>query len=193
MRHPAGLRLVSDDYGRGLRLGALRVRAAPAHRPPFAVQAEVCEEDTFLVLSASPELEEPEADLGTLARALERWQAPTPGNVVVRPGQPLRLLAVVHDLDREPSWCEAWIEAATRTALGEADRRGLAAVAVPLLGCRHGQLDPLRYPVLLARACAGLELRHVGALWLVCPEGSERRLCAVLREASGAASAAVGW
>jgi len=177
----AKLRLVSDEYGRGARLGTLRVVVASADKPPFPVAAQVCEEDTFLVLSAATTVREPSGDLATIAAELHTWKPRRPGSIAVYPGDPPRLLAVVHDLDRDPSWCDEWVLLATRAALDEADRRGLESLSMPLLGTRHGGLEPLRFASLLTDAAHDFTPTRLRAIWLISPPGIEYALAAVLR------------
>jgi len=183
----AKLHLASDEYGRGARLGDLRVVVAAAHNPPFPVAAAVCEEDTFLVLSAATAVRDPGQDLATITAELRTWKPRQPGAVALRPGNPPRLLAVVHDFDQDPSWCEEWVLKATRGALEEADRRDLKSISMPLLGSCHGGLEPLRFATLLTDATREFTPRHLRAIWLISPPGIEYALAAVLRHGAGTA------
>ncbi len=149
------------------RIGAVAIVVAPAYAAPFEVEAVVCEEDTFLVLSAAAEVCEPEAAReGVLAEAYGA-EAITPGKVVVRTGEPLRLLAVVHDLGRSPSWREEWVAAALLAALRESEARRLRSLSLPLLGRVHGQLEVERFFTLLHDALAHAQTDHLERLWLV--------------------------
>jgi len=168
----------------------LRVVVAPAGNPPFPIAAEVCEEDTFLVLSAATTVHEPGEDLATIATAMRTWKPRRPGGVAVCPGDPPRLLAIVHDLDRDPSWCDDWVLQATRAALDEAERRGLGSLSMPLLGTCHGGLDPLRFASLLTDAVRDFTPRRLHALWLISPPGIEYALAAVLRRGAHAGTRA---
>lgn len=141
--------------------------AAPASGPaPFAVEAVVHEEDRWLVLSAPPivpELSEHPIRLHTAVAEAE----PRPlGRVVVRAGSPLGLLAVVHDLDREPTVTLADVRDALADVVAVCKARGLARVALPLLGLRHGR-GLVREDVLRAIAEALSGAQHVSAVWLV--------------------------
>ncbi len=78
--------------------------------PLFATDAVALEEDTYLVLSTDREVRDPcEPLMKIMTRVLETRRE-TPGSVPVRGGRPLRLLAVLLDLNRKPFWKEEWME-----------------------------------------------------------------------------------
>jgi hypothetical protein len=147
--------------------GAVAIVVAPACAAPFEVEAVVCEEDTFLVLSAAAEVCEPEATRERVLAEAYDAEAIAPGSVVVRTGEPLRLLAIVHDLARSPSWREEWVAAALLAALRESEARRLHSLSLPLLGRVHGQLEVERFFTLLHEALARAQAQHLERLWLV--------------------------
>lgn len=123
-------------------LAGVRIVIADADDPPFRVDATVHEEDTWLALSAPADVI---ATPGHPVRVMTNaWDAAPrePGSVIVRTGSPTRLLAVVHDLDAEPSWRLEWVAEALEGVFDEAERRDLVALRLPLLGSRHGALPP---------------------------------------------------
>lgn len=128
--------------------------------------ALVREEDIQLVLTPPAELRVPRESLDELARAAAGTAGHAPGTVVVRPGRPLRLLAIVHDVDRDPSWREEWIVAATEAVFRETHWRGLTSIAMPLLGTVHGRLAPGRGAELLAAVLEQPDIPRPRALWL---------------------------
>ena len=161
------LRLIRGGSRRKIRRGALRLVAAPA--PPFAVEAVVEEEDTYLVLSAPPEVrDEPEHPIRLMTELLEA-RGEEPGSVVVRPGPPLRLLAVVHDLSAEPTWREEWVASALNNVFRVARRRRLRSLALPFLARRHGKLEPERFVALLRGALERGVPENLQRLWLIVP------------------------
>ncbi len=163
------LRLIRG--GRRGRGAGPRIVAAPRNRAPFPVDAVVEEEDTWLVLSAPAEVPaRPEHPL-RLMTALWEAEPLEPGTVVVRPGTPLRMLAVVHDLERQPTWEEAWVAAALEEVLRLVDQRSLHAVAMPPLGARHGDLDLERFTQLLHQALERRPAAALERLWLMLPDG----------------------
>ena len=140
----------------------------------------VAEEDSYLVLSADPEVREPE---GARLRAFhEAYSAEPaePGTVVVQGGSALRLLAVVHDLSQDPSWREEWIAAALQAVLREADSRRVRILAMPPLGRVHGSLPSERFVSLLRSALHMGAPRHLERIWVVAPEEDAGELRSLL-------------
>ena len=128
-----------------------RIVVAPYHSPPFPVQGLVLEEDTWFALSSSPEFDEPaEHPIRVLTDAWEAEPAEL-GSVHIRGGYPFRILAVVHDLSREPSWKIDWIELALRRSLEVARDQGFEAVGVEPLGGVHGRFPVAEFDPLLQR------------------------------------------
>jgi hypothetical protein len=147
----------------------LRIVAAPVDAQPFPVDAVADEEDTFLVLSAEAVLHAPaDHPIRVLHDAFAAEPAEL-GSVVVREDTPLRLLAVVHDLDQDPTWRVEWVAAALAAVLRETENRGLRSLALPLIGTRHGRLDPERCVDLLRDALDATPPSVLQRLWLVVP------------------------
>ena len=172
-------------------VAGLFIVAAPQDDPPFDVEAVAYEEDTWLALSTETRVVR---SPGHPVRVMTRvWEArpETPGNVLVRAGTPLRLLAVVHDLDAEPTWREEWIETALAAILAEVVHRRLVSMAMPLLGARHGTLEPARFMRLLGRALVKGVPRDAALrqIWLVRNNEPAAELLAALEEATGQQSA----
>lgn len=170
---PRRLSLVSDEYGRAGQFGRLHVIAAPERTPPFEVDAVAVEEDTHLLLSTETEIREPTESLAVLTEAVRNMPANTPGNVLVRKAKPLQLLAIVHDIEREPTWREDWIASALHGVFEEAEWRRLRSVALPLLGTRHGAISPALVAQWAGKCLQDGHTRHLRRLWIVCPPGHE--------------------
>lgn len=165
---------------RGLSVCGVRIVVAPPDAPPFLVEAEVLEEDTFLVLSASPAVIEPPGHPLRVLHAAHEAEPVPPGSVVVRTGHPLRLLAVVHDLARDPTWRPEWVETALVTALREARDRGVRALATPVLGAGHGRMPAEAFASMLRRALARQGPSNLRRIWLR-TRGETDRLIGALR------------
>ena len=175
------LSLISDEFGRAGRLGPVHVVVAPEDAPPFPVDAIAVEEDTHLLLSSDGIVEEPDEDFDELIAAAGEPPANTPGSVLVRKGDPLRFLAIVHDIDCEPTWREEWIASAINGVIEEAEWRRLESVAVPLIGTRHGNVETRRVALWLGRCLSRTAFRFLKRVWVIAPAGSEADLMWALR------------
>jgi hypothetical protein len=97
-----------------------------------------------------------------------------PGTVVVRGGHPLRLLAIVHDLAKAPSWREEWVASALDAVFAEVAARRLGSLGLPPLGCVHGRLPPAVFGALLRDALARSRPPTLRELWLIGDPSLER-------------------
>ncbi|MCE5243802.1 MAG: hypothetical protein ABFD98_09930 [Syntrophobacteraceae bacterium] len=174
------LKLVRGGGTRVVRLGGVTIVPAPAAMPPFPVDAEVVEEDTYFVLGAEPTVAEVDEHVVRLMTEAIEVQPAEPGSVSVRRGMPLKLLAVVHDLDRMPSWREEWVERALREVFWEVERRGLGAIALPMIGTLHGALRPDRFAELLRGIMCPFSFSSLRRLWLVAHEDAAAEAMRVL-------------
>lgn len=139
--------------------------AGPADgTPPLAVDAVVLEEDRWLVLSAPPEVPPSSEHPLRLFTALVEAEPAALGAVVVRPGRPTRLLAVVHDLDREPSCTLDDVRTALEAVVRVCAERGLHRLALPVLGTAHARLERDAVLGVMAGVLAGAP--YIQALWL---------------------------
>jgi hypothetical protein len=169
-----------DGAAGAARPWGVEVVAAPEAAPPFAPEGVVAEEDAFLVLSAEPDVREPSAPRVRVFHEAYSSEPAEPGSVVVRDGAPVRLLAVVHDLSKEPSWREEWVASALEATLGEAEARGLRTLAMPLLGRVHGGLALDAFVSLLRETLERCAPPHLERLWLITPESDLEELQALL-------------
>jgi hypothetical protein len=170
------LRVIQGGRRFEMSLGPLLVVAAPEDAPPFVVDAVAAEEDTFLVLSAEPVVREPHIHPVRLWTQAIEIRPQKPGSVLVRGKRPLRLLAIVHDLNQDPSWREEWIASALDGIFREAESRKLPSIALPLLGTKHGSLEKQRFVVLLQDALERASCSHPKRLWLVIPDGTSCKI-----------------
>lgn len=165
-RH-TGFRRIEGGLHRTETMNGVEVVLGPEHQPPFEIEAKVEEEDTCLVLSTPADivvtLEHP-IRVMTEVRAAEPL---VPGSVIAREGAPLRLLAIVHDLDQEPSWKEAWVKEALDGALEEVEARGLRTIGLPMIGSVHGSLSPERFMLLLRDVLQRFAPRTLERIWLI--------------------------
>jgi hypothetical protein len=159
------LRLVRGGRN-GSRLGPLRVVAAPPEEPPFAVAATVVEEDTWLVLSAEPDIK-PSADhpVRIMTELLEA-EPLAPGSVVAGSKAPLQLLAVIYDLGQEPICRPEWVASALGEVFRITEEQNISTLALPLLGIRHGRLPVNVFLDIFANSIRETPLSHLRKVWL---------------------------
>ncbi len=161
------LRIIHGGLHRSTTFQGLQIVAAPEESPPFTVAAMAYEEDTFLVMSADPKhAVEPAHPLRLMAELADLAPEKT-GSVVVQGRHPVRLLAVVHDVELVPTWREEWIESALREIFSMAEKHRFASLGLPLLGTRYGKFDKSRFPELLARILMETPIPYLKRLWLV--------------------------
>lgn len=149
----------------------VHVFLGPRGDQPFPVDAVVLEEDTFLVLSAPPQPTEPQTEHPIrMMTALMEVEPRPPGSIVVRERTPVEILAIVHDLDSEPSWREEWIAEALDHVFAECERRRITHLGLEMLGTVHGSLQRPRFLQVLRRALARTESKTLERVWLIAPE-----------------------
>ncbi len=164
------LERIDVDGQMGIRFGPTEILEVPEKAELPRHQARVFEEDTCLVLSADPKIPDIDEDISRLRARLEDHQPYEPGSVVVGGRNPLRIFAIVHDLDQEPSWREEWVESALRRLFHETEKRRVRSVALPMIGTRHGSLPAQRFVGLLGRCLRSASLAYLGMLWILLPE-----------------------
>lgn len=152
------------------------VAAPPDSAPPLELDAVVIEDDTYLVLGADPVAKEEYERGDRLVRRAAATDPKKPGTVVVEEGSPQRYLAVVHDLDLEPSWREEWVAAALGGLMREVGARRHRSIALPMLGTLHGTLEPRRFVELLRQALDDFPPDSLESIWLIVPWGTRRGL-----------------
>jgi hypothetical protein len=182
-RKPPPLRLIRGGLHCQMIYGALRIVAGPETTPPFPVAAMACEEDTWLVLSADPKVCTPEVHPIRIMTDLIEARPEPVGTVLVRGNRPVRLLAVVHDLDQDPTWKEEWISAALAEVFRTVEREKIGSLGLPLLGTRHGRLGAERFAQLLGAELEATDPVHLNRLWLITSGGTNRIVMNTLRTA----------
>jgi hypothetical protein len=132
------LRLVRGGK-RGGGPGTVRIEVATPGTAA-SVDAVVLEEDTWLVLSAGPEVTAPALHPVRLLTELHEAEPLLPGAVMIRDDQPLTLLAVVHDFSADPCCRHEWIVSALEDILRICRERQVTSLLLPLFGVRHGAM-----------------------------------------------------
>ena len=153
------------------RLNDVEIAIAPTQFPPFTVDAVIEEQDTALILGETSQI----TDFGDkpawyLANTLESQPLLTPGQVIIRDTQPLRLQVIIHDLEQEPSCSELWIFQVLQQILEIAEARSLRALQLPLLGTRYSKLGTDQLFDILLEVITRQRPAPIDRLWLVTAE-----------------------
>lgn len=164
--------------------GTVRIVAAPQYAQPFSVDAIVAEEDTFMVLSAGKTVRMPSEHIISIMTEIIETLPVAPGSVIVKNGSPMRLLAIIHDLDREPSWRQDWIVQALELIFRETATRNLHSVAIPLLGAVYGAFDIQHFLNLLRDTLKRIPPGNLKRLWLIVPQGASRKIIQMFKSDS---------
>jgi hypothetical protein len=165
-------KIIPGGLQRKISFAPVRIIVAPEKSAPFDVEALVFEEDTWLVMSANPTICEPEVHPIRLMTDLIETEPEPVGSVLVKNGQPMRFLAIVHDVNQEPTWREAWIERALHSVFREAERRKITSIGLPFLGTLHGRLGKSRFAEILGGVLKQATFNRLKQIWLIVPPKS---------------------
>jgi len=189
-RYPlmSDIRLIWDAADYCCDLAFVHVVVAPDSLPPFTVAAEVIEQDTARVLDEDMILLEPDESLGHLVREMVTEPMPAPGSVLASGAHPLQIQAIIHDLDKEPSWCEVGIREAWRGIVSCCEEHAIDTLALPLLGTRLRSMDRRQSVRLLRELILGSRPACLQRIWLRCPLGAQQQVLELLQGESGPAA-----
>jgi hypothetical protein len=142
--------------------------AAGLAAPPFAIDAVVLEQDTYLLMVDDGIIREPAEPLTKLADELVQQPPLAVGSVIVGKMHPVQLSAVVHDVECDPTWSEHGITLALNNIVTECIRHKIESLAMRPLAYRHGGFPIDRFIESLCNSLA----QPAGVLrriWLVWP------------------------
>lgn len=178
-------------------LRAVRLVAARSDALPPWCDLLVEEQDRWLVLGDQPDDTRRDSDPEAWAAALDGTpmdelleaairSEPAPGGaVLLRRTRPLRLLAVVRDLEREPTVDPDWVGEALERILRVAGRSHVRGLALPLLGA-GGTLDDIEaFADQLVQALHNVPLARVRIALLASPRATQRIAAAMRETAQG--------
>jgi len=178
MPHP--VHVINGGLRKTCVLKGLKIIAAPANCSPVKIEAQVFEEDTFLIMSDEPEhMPQPMHPI-RLMNEIEKFTPEVPGTVIVKGRNPIRMLAVVHDVNQDPTWKEEWIEKAMCSVFQKSEQLKIKTLGLPMLGTKHGQLNSRHFAELLARFLRLSEFKHLKLIWLIAPVPVNKSIIDVL-------------
>jgi hypothetical protein len=135
---------------------------------PFKVDARVLEEDTYLILSAEPRPKPARQKPRALLREAMKTLPKEPGSVLLRsrPEEEPELLAVVHDLELEPSCKDEWVIQALKQIFAAATVHDFRNITLPALGSYQDALPVRRFAELLRDVITSHHADDVSRIWL---------------------------
>lgn len=177
------MQLIWDINKFRCQVNSVDLAIAPTKLPPFSVGAVIEEQDTALILDESDEIRDPgQKPVWFYANKLEHQPLLTPGQVIIRDTLPLRLQAIIHDLESEPICNELWIFQALQQTVEIAEQRKIDSLRLPLLGCRFGKIEPRQFFSILLEIITRQRPAPVDRLWLSVPEENCETMFSLLSE-----------
>ena len=177
------LRLVWDINLSRVKINDIDIVVASKAVPSFDIDAIVEEQDTALILSKPENITEPDnKPAWFLANKLESQPLLKPGSVIKRDGKAIRLLAIVHDLDLEPSWSSEWIEQAMDNIIKVSDIERISSLQLPVLGAQHGRFNIEKFLQLFVTAINKAQCK-LKKICLVVPQQDCSKTLAILKKA----------
>jgi hypothetical protein len=143
---------------------SVTITVSPAQ--PFTVSVFAYEEDTSLILSTAARVQSLQDHPLRVMTALVDAPTYPPGTVLPRGGSPLRLFAVVHDLEQEPSTRDEWILRALENVLSFCRTNHVIALGLDPLGAVHGQRSADQFRQTLQRQLSTSPLPALHNIWL---------------------------
>jgi len=177
------LQLIQGGLNETVLYGFLKIVPAPESNKPFQIDARVFEEDTWLTISADPKIKPAEEHPLRLMQNMLSARPEPVGSVLVQGMNPMRFLAVVHDVDAEPTWNEEWVSMALKAVFFEAEKQKVHSLGLPLLGTEHGKLEKNRFIEILSLVLQQTSFSFLQRLWLIVPEHTKSQMIAMLKKA----------
>jgi hypothetical protein len=163
------LKLAWDIEQSQVKINNTTIRVASPKLVPEAIDCVVEEQDTALILSKPTHIKiTDDKPSWFLANALESQTLLQPGTAVLRSGKPKKILAIVHDLDQEPSWRTEWVTQALENIFEISRSYGFEIVSLPILATVHGRFDRVEFLKLLVNAIQTQDC-PLKTMWLTAP------------------------
>ena len=163
------LQIIDGGLAKEFHIAGITLMISPPDRAPFSIDARVREEDTYLLLDEETFIRDPRQDIQGLTESVKNFEPLKPGKLFRLGGSPMQLVAIVYDVEQDPLCREEWIDAVLNELLEHCERNQFHAIALPLLGLRHGHFAPQRFLLRLTEALYARPHPHLHKIWLSVP------------------------
>lgn len=107
--------------------------------------AIVEEQDTNLLTGLKPEIKDTVESYPSLVGKMQRQEPLLPGQVLIKHETPIRLVAIIYDIEQKTVCREEWIVTALQNILAECNALEIQTLVLPVLGEAHGNITPDRF------------------------------------------------
>ena len=163
--------LVWDSNDCYVSVQSVSLMFSPSVYGPFVPAAVAEEQDTFLLMGEQRQIVEPKQPAWALANRLDSQPTLPPGSVIRKGVQPLRLVAIIHDVAQSPTWHTEWVEQALRAVFAVVDELSLPSLKLPLLASACHNFDEASFMRTLLRVIMQREAEQALKIWIPCREG----------------------
>jgi hypothetical protein len=153
-------------------MGKAAISVCTSDKLSLTVDAIVEEQDTNLILGTHPVIRDTEESYPALVRKMERQKPLLPGQIIIRNTIPLRITAILYDIEQTPVCTEELIADVLNDLLDKFDEYKLKLVAIPLLGCTHGKIKASGFIKLLQDTLITRNLVYPAEIMLIVPPDS---------------------
>lgn len=152
------LKVLPGGRDKQLIINSVTLQVVAESLQPLPADIRVFEEDSHLVLTVDPVMRfTPEHPI-RLMTSVMKAKPRTPGTIVVNRKS---WYAIIHDLDRDPTWRPEWIEQAYRNTLTLAEEKDIQRLGLPLLGSVHGSFPAAASLTMLTEMMHSFTFRHL--------------------------------
>jgi len=118
----------------------------------LSIDAIVEEQDTNMVLGKAMIIKETIDSFPALINKMQQQIPEKPGTIIMKKSRPLRIIAIVYDVDHKPMCRREWIVKAVDNILKQCNEYSIKTLAMPLLGTEYGKMTT-QTTINLLQAC----------------------------------------
>ena len=176
------IQLAWDIKNSRINLNDVNVIVIPEKLAPVNVAAIVEEQDIALVLSMPSKLSvTDDKPCWYLANKLESQDTLQPGSVIIRDGKTIKIMAIIHDLDQDPTYKPEWISKALDNIFSISNSYGIRTMQLPILGAQYGRFKLGEFLLLLVNKINIYE-GPLEEIWLIIPHKDCPKALSYLKE-----------